>query len=122
LEEHGTWELAEVLAYAIGYAEDGHPVLARVCRQIEAVRDLFEQHWPTSAERWMPGGRVPEPGELIRNPEYAEVLRELVAAGAGVETREGRVAAARTEWRTGRVARLAAEFVRTPHRHSDGGD
>ncbi|WP_109472462.1 gamma-glutamyltransferase family protein [Ornithinimicrobium cavernae] len=122
LEEHGTWELGEVLAYAIGYAEDGHPVLARVCHQIAAVKDLFEQHWPTSAERWMPGGRVPEPGELIRNAEYARVLRELVAAGEEHATRQERVAAARHEWRTGRVARLAAEFVRTPHRHSDGGD
>lgn len=122
LEEHGTWELADILDYAIGYAEDGHPVLARVCHQIEAVRELFLEHWPSSAERWMPDGRVPEPGELIRNPEYAAVLRELIAAGDGEGTREARVAAARREWRTGRVARTTAEFVRTPHRHSDGGD
>src|SRR6195952_5743349 len=30
LSDHGTWELADVLAFAIGYARDGHPVLDRV--------------------------------------------------------------------------------------------
>lgn len=122
LQEHGTWELADVLEFAIAYADEGHPVLARTCGQIAAVKDLFTEHWPTSAALWMPEGRVPEPGEIIRNPEYAQVLRDLLAAGEGRDSREDRIAAAREEWRTGRVARLASEFVRTPHRHSDGGD
>lgn len=122
LEEHGTWELADVLDFAIGYAENGHPVLARTCAQIAAVADLFTEHWPSSAALWMPNGRAPEPGELIRNPDYAQVLRELIAAGDSASTREDRIRAARREWRTGRVAQLSAEFVRTPHRHSDGGD
>ncbi|WP_158862905.1 gamma-glutamyltransferase family protein [Leifsonia sp. AG29] len=122
LKEHGTWELGDVLAFAIGYAEDGHPVLERVCRTIAAVADLFLEHWPSSAELWMPGGRVPEPGELIRNPAYAAVLRELVAAGDGAATREARIEAARSEWATGRVAKEASAFLRRPHRHSPGTD
>ncbi|VEW10832.1 Putative gamma-glutamyltransferase ywrD [Brevibacterium casei] len=140
LEDHGTWELAEVLAYAIDYAENGHPVLARVVGTIERVQELFTDHWPTSAQLWMPGGRVPEPGEIIVNPAYAEVLRRLIAAGEGVAAGEGadgpdggrarnradaraaRIRAARTEWKTGFVAEAIAEFVRTPHRHSTGGD
>ncbi|MDN4614512.1 gamma-glutamyltransferase [Leifsonia sp. F6_8S_P_1B] len=125
LKDHGTWELADVLAFAIGYARDGHPVLERVTATIRAVSDLFEQHWPTSAERWMPGGRVPEPGEIIRNEPYAAVLDRLVAAGDGLgasATREERIEAARTEWATGLVAREAAAFARTPHRHSPGTD
>ena len=68
LRDHGTWELAEVLDFAIRYARDGHPVLARVCSTISAVSVLFREHWPTSAELWMPEGRVPEQGELVRNP------------------------------------------------------
>lgn len=127
LAEHGTWEVADVLAYAIEYAEGGHPVLERVCDQIAAVAELFTAHWPTSAERWMPDGRVPRPGERITAPEYAQVLRELIAAGDPVgedaaDPRAARVAAARTEWRTGRVAREAADFTASPHRHSDGAD
>ena len=122
LQEHGTWELVDVLDYAIGYAQDGHPILARTCAQIAAVQDLFTQHWPSSAALWMPDGQVPQPGQLIRNPEYAQVLRELIGAGAEADSREERILAAREEWHTGRVAQLSAEFIRTPHRHSDGGD
>ncbi|APX32996.1 transferase [Brachybacterium sp. P6-10-X1] len=127
LQEHGTWEVADVLEYAIDYAEDGHPVLERVCHQIAAVAKLFTAHWPTSAARWMPQGRVPRPGDRITAPEYAQVLRELIAAGDAVgedvpDPRAARVAAARTEWRTGRVADEAAAFAASAHRHSDGAD
>ncbi|WP_348786925.1 gamma-glutamyltransferase [Leifsonia sp. NPDC080035] len=122
LRDHGTWELADVLAFAIGYAEHGHPVLPRVCATIAAVSALFTEHWPSSAELWMPGGRAPEAGELIVNPAYARVLRGLIAAGDGATGREGRIEAARTEWATGRVAREVAAFVRTAHRHSPGTD
>ncbi|WP_285113800.1 gamma-glutamyltransferase [Leifsonia sp. fls2-241-R2A-40a] len=122
LKDHGTWELADVLAFAIGYAEGGHPVLERVCATIRRVAPLFAEHWPTSAERWMPGGRIPEPGDLVVDPAYARVLRGLIAAGDGAATREERIEAARTEWATGTVAQAIAAFVRTPHRHSDGAD
>ena len=122
LKDHGTWELADVLAFALEYAENGHPVLERVCVTIRTVAPLFTEHWPTSAERWMPGGRIPEPGELIVDPAYARVLRGLIAAGAGASSREDRIEAARTEWSTGFVAQAAAAFVKTPHRHSDGAD
>lgn len=139
LEEKGTWELEDVLAYAIDYAENGHPVLASVSAQIATVSQTFAEHWPSSAALWMPEGRPPTPGQLIRNPEYAAVLRDLVAAGADIiadgsdetETpgaqerpggREARIAAARARWRTGPVAQTITEFLRTPHRHSDGAD
>lgn len=149
LQEKGTWELEDVLAYAIDCAEQGHPVLARVSAQIDTVAQTFTEHWPSSAALWMPDGAAPHPGQLIRNPEYAAVLRDLVAAGAdsgagigadgaaGSELpdgrelpsepelpggREARIAAARERWRAGPVAQAIAEFVRTPHRHSDGAD
>ena len=121
-EEKGTWELADVLAAASGYAEDGHPVLERVSAQIAAVAQTFAEHWPSSAALWMPDGAPPEPGQIIRNPEYAAVLRDLIEAGEGTGDRRARIAAARERWRTGPVARAIAEFVRTPHRHSDGAD
>ncbi|WP_314147168.1 gamma-glutamyltransferase [uncultured Leifsonia sp.] len=122
LKDHGTWELADVLAFAIGYAEDGHPVLERVCAAIGAVSALFTEHWPSSAALWMPDGRLPHAGELIANPAYARVLRGLIAAGDGAGDREARIEAARTEWATGLVAREASAFVRTAHRHSPGSD
>ncbi|KRE50505.1 transferase [Arthrobacter sp. Soil736] len=130
LRDHGSWEVAEVLDFAIGYARDGHPVLARVKSTISAVAGLFREHWPTSAELWMPGGRIPEEGELIRNPAHARTLQRLVQAGAGIgeavnsaaHTREARIDAARREWSEGFVARAVAMAVQTPHRHSSGTD
>ncbi|WP_188538468.1 gamma-glutamyltransferase family protein [Kocuria dechangensis] len=122
LRDHGTWELADVLALAAGYARDGHPVLGRVGATIAAVSGLFAEHWPSSARQWMPAGRPPAAGEMIRNEAYARVLERLVAAGAGARTREARIEAARRVWREGFVAEAAAAFVSAPHRHSSGTD
>ncbi len=125
LRDHGRWSLGDVLAFAIGYARDGHPLLARVSTTIAGVADLFRDHWPTSAERWLPGGRVPEPGELVTDPQYAAVLERLVAAEAaalaGGAARPAAIDAARAAWRDV-VGPAVEEFVRTPHRHADGRD
>ena len=118
LRDHGTWELADVLAYAEGYARDGHPVLAQVGRTVGQVAELFREHWPTSAALWMPEGRPPVEGELVTNPAYAAVLQRLAAAGGEGATREERIDAARREWSTGFVAQAAADFAGIPHRHS----
>lgn len=121
LRDHGTWELADVLDYAIGYARDGHRLVAGAAMTIGRVADLFRDHWPTSAELWMPAGLPPAPNTIVRNPAYAAVLGRLVAAGASADGREARIDAARREWMTG-VLPGAAAFARTPHRHSDGGE
>lgn len=121
LRDHGTWTVRDVLAHAAGYARDGHPVLGAVAATVERVAGLFTEHWPTSAERWMPGGRVPRAGELVTNPEYASVLERLAEAADAAPTRQAGVDAARSTWRE--IVGTAAEaFVTTPHRHSDGRD
>ena len=123
LRDHGTWELESVLQFAVGYARDGHPMLARVGNTIAAVSELFREHWPTSAELWTPNGRIPAEGELIRNPAYAHTLQRLVDVGrSGSASREDRIDAARREWREGFVAHAMADSVKTPHRHSSGKD
>jgi gamma-glutamyltranspeptidase/glutathione hydrolase len=125
LRDHGTWELDAVLEFAIGYAREGHPVLGRVGTTIAAVAELFQEHWPSSAELWMPGGRIPAEGELIRNPAYARTLERLIEAGTALGSggsREARIDAARREWREGFVAQAMVESVQAPHRHSSGTD
>ncbi|WP_431279837.1 gamma-glutamyltransferase family protein [Leifsonia poae] len=122
LRDHGTWELADALAFAVGYARDGHPVLERVRATIATVERLFTDHWTSSAEHWLSGGRLPEVGELITNPAYAAVLDRLITAGEDAPDRESRIDAARTEWKTGFVAQQAVEFLSAPHRHSSGTD
>jgi gamma-glutamyltranspeptidase/glutathione hydrolase len=122
LEEYGTWELADVLTFAIGYARDGHPVLAATVATIARVRDLFEQHWHDSAVQWMPDGRLPEPGDLVRNEAWARTLERLLAAGADQSSRVERIRAARDAWTSGFVADEIERAIATPSRHSSGID
>lgn len=130
LAEFGTWELADVLAYAIHYAERGVPVVPQLAHVLATVEDLFRTHWPTSYTRWMPGGRVPRPYDTLVSPAYARTLRRLSAEGTegpaangGTRTaRAARIDSARRAWRTGFVAEAVAEFAAVPHRHSSGGD
>jgi gamma-glutamyltranspeptidase / glutathione hydrolase len=49
LRDYGTLRLEEVLAAAIGYARDGHPLLERASATIVTVKDQFLDNWPTSA-------------------------------------------------------------------------
>ncbi len=126
LRDHGTWELADVLAYAIGYAREGHPLVAGAAATIARVAELFRDDWTTSAALWMPDGHVPAAGQIVRNPAYADVLDSLVHASCTVRDdgpvgRAARIDAARRQWRTGIVAHEASAFLAQPHRHSGGG-
>ena len=78
LRDHGTWELADVLAFAVEYAEEGHQISARAADTVARVADLFRDHWPTSAALWMPEGRPPVAGEVVRPPG---VRRDAAATG-----------------------------------------
>src|SRR5207302_718996 len=49
LRDYGTLPLADVLAPAIGYASEGHPLVERASATIASVEALFREHWPTSA-------------------------------------------------------------------------
>ena len=123
LREYGTWDIADVLEYAIHYAEAGQPLGPLALSAIAAVADLFSEHWPTSAAVWLVDGKVPPPGYMMGNPAYARTLRRLLAAAdtAGPD-RAARIDAVRREWSEGFVARAVVEFAARLHRHSDGGD
>ncbi|MEU9339206.1 gamma-glutamyltransferase [Streptomyces sp. NPDC048290] len=104
LRDHGTRTLPDVLKYAIGYAEDGHPPVDNLGATVESVRELFETEWTSSAEVYLPDGRAPRPGELFRNPALAATWRRLLAETEGAGDREARIEAAREIWRTGFIA------------------
>ncbi|MCX4917900.1 gamma-glutamyltransferase family protein [Streptomyces sp. NBC_00687] len=114
LRDHGTRTLADVLKYAIGYAEDGHVPVERVGETVETVRELFETEWTSSAEVYLPGGRAPRPGELFRNPALAGTWRRLLAEVAGAGGREAEIEAAREVWRSGFVARALVRQSERP--------
>ncbi|GAA1519345.1 gamma-glutamyltransferase family protein [Kribbella lupini] len=123
LRDHGTLPLRTVLEPAIDYARNGHPVVARVGDTVETVRQLFTEHWPTSAAVWLQNGRPPAPNELIKNPAYANTLERLVVAGeqAGSDL-AAQIEGARLAWREGFVAEAVDAFSKLPHRDSSGED
>ncbi|RLV10098.1 gamma-glutamyltransferase [Streptomyces griseocarneus] len=121
LRDHGTRSLADVLSYAIGYAEHGHPPVGAVTRTVRTVSELFATEWTTSAEVYLPGGRPPAPGRLFRNPALAATWRRLLAeADAAGGGRERRIDAARRAWRAGFVAEALVRAAARPTLDSSG--
>jgi gamma-glutamyltranspeptidase/glutathione hydrolase len=79
LAEFGTWRLADVLAFAIGYADDGYPVVPGITQTIEHAEELL-RGWAGSAELYLP---APRPGSLFRNPALAATYRRIVEESRG---------------------------------------
>ena len=111
LREHGTLPLRDVLRFAIGYAEDGYPVVPQIAGAIRNVEQLFRDEWTTSAELYLP---VPEPGRLHRNPALAATYRRLLEeAEAASPEREAQIEAAHDCWYRGFVAEEIVRFQET---------
>ncbi|MFI9168436.1 gamma-glutamyltransferase family protein [Streptomyces lincolnensis] len=120
LRDHGTKPLADVLKYAVGYAEHGHAPVENVGATVETVRELFETEWTTSADVYLPGGKAPRPGELLRNPALAATWKRLLAEVAGAGDREAQIEAAREVWRTGFIAEALVRQARRPTMDTSG--
>jgi gamma-glutamyltranspeptidase / glutathione hydrolase len=120
LRDHGTKSLADVLKYAIGYAEHGHAPVERVGETVETVRELFETEWTSSAEVYLPGGKAPRPGELFRNPALAATWKRLLDEVAGAGDRIAEIEAAREVWRSGFIAEALVRQARRPTKDTSG--
>ncbi|MFI7412017.1 gamma-glutamyltransferase family protein [Streptomyces sp. NPDC049627] len=120
LRDHGTKPLADVLKYAIGYAEHGHAPVERVGETVETVRELFETEWTSSAEVYLPGGKAPQPGELLRNPALAATWKRLLDEVAGTGDRVAQIEAAREVWRSGFIAEALVRQAGRPTMDTSG--
>lgn len=114
---HGTLRLRDVLEAAIGYAENGFPLVERATATIATVSDLFRTHWTSSAEIYLPRGDVPSAGALFRNKvlgaTYRRVLAEAEAGGGG---RDAEIERAVRVWTSGFVAEAIDGFSQgAPH-------
>ncbi|MER6915333.1 gamma-glutamyltransferase family protein [Streptomyces sp. NPDC000594] len=112
LRDHGRLRVEDVLEPAIGYAEDGYPLLPRAAAMIEVMAPLFRDEWAESGRTFLPGGRVPRPGERMRNPALAAVFRRILdEARAATHDREGQADAAVTVFYQGFVAEAIDRFL-----------
>jgi len=87
LERFGTMTLAEVLQPAFVLASEGFPVHPGLRGPSDYLpfsiwhnRDKFREQWPTSAQLYMPHGRLPNVGEIWRNPDLARTFALLLEA------------------------------------------
>jgi gamma-glutamyltranspeptidase/glutathione hydrolase len=111
LRDYGTLPLADVLRFAIEYAENGYPVVPPIAGAIRNVERLFRDDWTTSADVYLP---VPVPGTLHRNPRLAATYRRIVEeAGDDFD-------AALECWYRGFVADAVVAFQERAWRDSSG--
>lgn len=73
----GRMDLAQVLAPAIRYADEGVPVAPRVARDWGEAAHLRG----AGLTHFRPWGRAPQVGEVFRAPGQAEVLRRIAKGG-----------------------------------------
>jgi gamma-glutamyltranspeptidase/glutathione hydrolase len=120
LERFGTMPLAAVLQPALALASEGFPVHPGLRGPSDYLpfsiwhnMYTFRQQWPTSAQLYMPGGRLPEVGEVWRNPDLAQTFSLLLDAerAAASQGRTAGLRAAREAFYRGEIARQIAAFA-----------
>jgi gamma-glutamyltranspeptidase / glutathione hydrolase len=79
--KYGRLPLAKSLAPAIRLARAGFPLGAKNISMMNGRRDTLLKLSPTASKLFLRDGKVPEPGTMIVNPDYAAVLERLAKDG-----------------------------------------
>jgi len=77
----GRLSFGQILAPAIRYAETGFPVGEVVSVYWKDSEKVLRAD-PATAKTFLPGGKLPEVGDMFRNPELAWTYRQIAAQGA----------------------------------------
>lgn len=97
-DKYGTMKLADLLAPAIDYAEQGFPVMEKAAEDWDAeVRKL--KRTPAAASNYLIEGRAPRAGEVFRQANLARTLRTLADGG-------------RDAFYKGPIARAISDYMR----------
>ena len=115
LREFGTVSLEQALTPAVELAESGFPMHADLRNSLLDCEPRFREFWPTSVETFLPGGRVPDIGEVYRQPFWAATFRKVLKAekDAAHKGRDAALEAARDYFYKGEIAEKIAEFAQT---------
>src|SRR5215471_5397500 len=112
LRDFGTKSFSETVEPAIELA-DGFPLDELRSFSISSSVKYFET-WPTSGRVFLPNGRVPQPGDIFRQPDLARTLRSMAAvekkALASGATRARAIDAVRDYFYRGDIAHRIDEF------------
>lgn len=109
LQRWGSWRLADVLGYALGYARRGFPAAPLVTQAIANVSEMFRTDWPTSGAAWLIDGRAPAVGSRLRRTRLAETYERVLREAARPD-RDAEIEAAIDVWYRGFVADEITRF------------
>lgn len=111
----GNLSLLQILAPTIELAEHGYPLYDGLQRSLVANKTKFTELYPTTGAIYLRDGKVPQTGEIVRNPDYAAMLRLMCAAEANAKakSRIAGIEAARNVFYKGEIARRIIEFIST---------
>jgi gamma-glutamyltranspeptidase/glutathione hydrolase len=91
-QRYGKLPWKDLFQSAIAYAEQGFPVTEAIHESWAENTDRLKLH-PESQRVFLPGGRVPNVGEVFRNPNIGHALRLIANQGAAAYYK-GEIAAA----------------------------
>ena len=80
---HGRWgtqPVSELFAPALYYAEEGFPAGFRYARNFAAQEELLRA-FASTTQAMLPEGAPPTPGQIVRQPDLAWTLQQIVEGG-----------------------------------------
>ena len=96
-EKFGKLKFKSLFEPTIEYAEKGFPITETIAYYLDKSQKRFEKY-PNFSEVWIKNGRMPQKGEIFKNPQLANTLRIIAEKG-----REG--------FYEGEIAQTMANFV-----------
>ena len=97
-EKFGKLTMADNLAPAIRYAEAGFPVSELIAYYLGRSVPYLGKQFPNVTETYTTDGKVPETGDIFKNPALANTYRKLAAGG-------------REAFYEGEIAKTIAAFI-----------
>mgnify|MGYP004700967579 FL=1 len=97
-KKFGKLTMNDILAPSIKYAEEGFPVTELIAFYLNGSVPRFSKQYPNVAETYTNNGKVPQKGDLFKNPYLANTYKELAKNG-------------RDAFYKGTIAKTMAQFI-----------
>lgn len=98
-KKFGKLPMTDILAPAIKYAEEGFPVTELIAYYLNGTVPRFSKQYPNVADTYTNNGKVPQKGDLFKNPFLANTYKELAKNG-------------RDAFYKGNIAKTIANFIK----------
>jgi gamma-glutamyltranspeptidase/glutathione hydrolase len=118
LKRYGTMSFGEVAAAATRLARDGFPMYPLMAASLAKHAERHAS-WPSSAAVYLPGGKVPQPGDIFRQSDLGASLQYMIdeekaalGKSRGGGGRETGLDAARDAFYRGDIAKKIVAFMK----------